>query len=115
MDKQKLERYKSKLLEAREEILKELELEREYMIYNDQGDVVDIADKVMNNEVLSKLSDLDTEKLEEIHLALDKIEKGEYGICEGTGKKIPEARLNAIPWARYTIEHAEIMERSNRR
>ena len=115
MDKAKLEKYKARLLESKAEILKELELEREYVIYNDQGDLVDLADGVINNEVLSRLSDMDVEKLKLIDLALAKIEKGTgYGICEGNGKKIPEARLNQIPWARYTIEHAELIERDRR-
>ena len=114
MDKAKLEKFKTRLQEAKAEILKELELEREYVIYNDQGDLVDLADGVINNEVLSRLSDMDVEKLKLIDLALDKIDKGTYGICEGTEKKIPEARLNHIPWARYTIEYAEQIEKSRR-
>lgn len=113
MDKTKLEKYEDRLQEAKVEILKELELEREYVNYNDQGDMVDLADSVINNEVLSRLSDLDVEKLKQIEIALEKIENGSgYGICEGNGKKIPEARLNHIPWARYTIEHAEQMEKN---
>lgn len=115
MDKAKLEKFKKKLQEAKVEILKELELEREYVNYNDQGDLVDLADAVIKNEVLSRLSDMDVDKLKQIDMALEKIEKGTgYGVCEGNGKKIPEARLNHIPWARYTIEYAEQMEKSRR-
>ena len=33
-----------------------------------------------------------------------------YGICEGTGKPITKARLEAQPWTRYSIEHASKME-----
>ena len=40
--------------------------------------------------------------LNEIEQALSRIRKGAYGICELTGKKIEAARLEAIPWTRFT-------------
>ena len=109
-----MEVFKDKLLNAKAAILKELEIESEYFEYNDQGDLVDIADAAINNEILNRLSDLDTEKLKMIDHALEKFEKGTYGICEGTGKPIPEARLNAIPWTPYTIEYAAEIEKQRR-
>ncbi len=111
MDKAKLEKYREKLQKAKADILKELEIEQEYFVYNDQGDLVDVADGVINNEVLNKLSDMDLEKVRLIDIALEKIDKGTYGVCEGTKKTIPDARLNAIPWTRYTVEYAEQMEK----
>jgi len=48
--------------------------------------------------------------LKEIDDALQRIEEGTYGICEGTGKPIPKARLEAQPWARYCIEYARMLE-----
>ena len=33
------------------------------------------------------------------------------GICEGTEKPIPKARLEAQPWARYCVEYARMIER----
>ncbi|MCU1491593.1 MAG: DnaK suppressor protein [Acidimicrobiaceae bacterium] len=41
--------------------------------------------------------------VEEITAALDKIEHGRYGICEGCGELIPKARLEAIPFVRLCI------------
>ncbi len=40
----------------------------------------------------------------EIEAALRRIERGTYGVCEMTGEPIPEARLEAIPWARFTAD-----------
>src|SRR5258708_2101970 len=40
----------------------------------------------------------------EIDEAIKRVENGNYGICELTGKPIPIRRLDAIPWARYTVE-----------
>lgn len=114
MDKKKLAKFKEKLLESKTAILEELETEAENFIRNEQGDLVDIADVAINNELLNRLSDLDREKLDEIEKALEKIEDGTYGVCEGTGKAIPEARLNAIPWARYSVEYAEQVEKQKR-
>jgi RNA polymerase-binding protein DksA len=49
--------------------------------------------------------------LRELNRALAKIQDGTYGICEGTGKPINQPRLEAQPWARFSIEYARMMER----
>jgi DnaK suppressor protein len=49
--------------------------------------------------------------LRELNRALAKIQDGTYGICEGTGKPINRPRLEAQPWARFSIEYARMMER----
>jgi DnaK suppressor protein len=48
-------------------------------------------------------------RLAEIDAALMRIKEKSYGICEHTGKAIPKKRLNAKPWARYTIEAANAL------
>jgi DnaK suppressor protein len=55
---------------------------------------------------------MDSERklLGEIDDALNRIANGTYGICEGTGKPITKARLEAQPWARYSIEYARMLE-----
>lgn len=40
----------------------------------------------------------------EIDEALSRIVNGTYGVCEETGAPIPEARLRAIPWTRFSSE-----------
>jgi DnaK suppressor protein len=47
----------------------------------------------------------------EILAALKRIQDGTYGICEGTGRSIPKARLEASPWARYCVEYATRLEK----
>jgi RNA polymerase-binding transcription factor DksA len=44
--------------------------------------------------------------------AIRRIERGTYGICELTGKAIEADRLHAIPWARYSLEGQQEMERN---
>ena len=48
--------------------------------------------------------------LAEIERALTKFDAGTYGICEDTGEPIPEARLEALPYARYTVKAQERRE-----
>ena len=108
MDKKKLAKYKEKLLSVKAEILQEHD--QELPVAQERGDLADLAEIVIENELLNKLSDLEVEKLRLIDHALEKIEQGSYGVCEGSGKNIPEARLNAIPWTPYTVEYAQKLE-----
>ena len=52
---------------------------------------------------LSLLSQ-EQDALYEIEEALKRVDAGAYGICEMSGKPIPHARLEAIPFARFTVE-----------
>lgn len=56
----------------------------------------------------------ETDALLEIDAALARIEGGNYGICEISGRAIPVARLRAIPFARYTIEFQEKIEKQRK-
>jgi RNA polymerase-binding protein DksA len=57
------------------------------------------------------LVEKDRNLLREINQALAKIQNGTYGICEGTGKPISKVRLEAQPWAKYSVEYARLLER----
>lgn len=115
LPKKKLDEFRSLLLKERAELLKESELEQNDFVYNDQGDIVDIADNVILTDMINRLSDLDTDKLKQIDRALEKIEDKSYGICEGTGNPIPEARLKAVPWTIYSVEYAQSLEKNKGR
>jgi RNA polymerase-binding transcription factor DksA len=52
---------------------------------------------------LSLLSQ-EQDALYEIEEALKRIDLGTYGVCEMSGKPIAHARLEALPFARYTVE-----------
>jgi RNA polymerase-binding transcription factor DksA len=62
---------------------------------------------------LSLLSQ-ERDSLFEIDAALKKIKDGTYGLCEISGKQIPHARLEALPFARYTVECQAELEKNNR-
>lgn len=46
------------------------------------------------------------EQLEDVMHALEKMDQGTYGQCEGCRQQIPAPRLEAMPAARYCIECA---------
>jgi len=62
---------------------------------------------------LSLLSQ-EQDALYEIDQALKRIEIGTYGVCEMSGKAIPRARLEAIPFARFTVECQSQLEKQSR-
>ena len=66
-----------------------------------QGDAgSDAYDRDFALSLLSKEQDA----LYEVEQALYRIKAGTYGSCEISGHKIPTARLEAIPFARLTVE-----------
>jgi DnaK suppressor protein len=62
---------------------------------------------------LSLLSQ-EQDALYEIEEALKRIDGGTYGVCEMSGKPIPHARLEAIPFARYTVECQTLIEKQKK-
>jgi RNA polymerase-binding transcription factor DksA len=90
------------------------------------------------NERLSELSDLDqhladvgTEtfdrerdlsildqvegELADVERALQRLDEGTYGLCEACGKPIEDERLEALPAARFCVEHQAAAERGSLR
>jgi len=68
------------------------------------GDVVDAALDASQDEISSKLAEVESRELAQIEGALEKIRQGNYGECEICQGKIPLARLNALPYATTCIE-----------
>lgn len=98
--------YKEALLRKRGEILSAggiRPLQTSMETNTRQGDLADQA--TGNNEVhiQLKIKQTDAKILQAIEDALERIEKGTYGVCRDCGDPIAEARLNAIPWTRVCI------------
>jgi len=70
-----------------------------------EADLHDTADKVEgyaeNTAILNELEI----RYNEVREALDRIEKGTYGLCMVAGEPIEEARLTADPAARTCLKH----------
>ncbi len=68
------------------------------------GDVVDAALDSVQDEINSQLAEVESRELARIEIALQRINEGDYGLCEGCGCNIPVARLNALPYATLCIK-----------
>lgn len=53
-------------------------------------------------------------QLDDVIQALEDMETGQYGICKASGQPIPYQRLEALPTAQFTIEHAPDTHRRER-
>jgi DnaK suppressor protein len=71
------------------------------------------SDSYDRDFALSLLSQ-EQDALYEIDQALKRIEMGTYGVCEMSGKPIPRARLEAIPFARFTVQCQSQLEKQNK-
>jgi DnaK suppressor protein len=107
-------KYYETLLELRERLLNQMSGLAEESAQEMPGYSLHMADSGTDNFdrdfALSLLSS-DQDAVYEIEEAIKRIEKNTYGICELTGKPIPKARLQAIPWTRFTVEAQAQLER----
>jgi DnaK suppressor protein len=114
MDKKKLNYFKERLLEERAKLLGVVGRNEDHGREADTEATQDPADKASNSytkELLFSQSTNDRQILTLIDEALERIADGEYGVCVISGKEIPLKRLEAVPWAKYTIEVQEQIEK----
>ncbi len=75
------------------------------------GDVIDAALDSAQDEISSQLAEVESRELALIETALERMRDGTYGVCEMTGKPIPLARLQALPYATMCIEAQREVEK----
>lgn len=106
--------FYARLLELREQLLRQMDGLAKESAEEIAGYSLHMADSGTDNFdrdfALSLLSS-DQDAIYEIEEALKRIERNTYGICELTGKPIPKARLEAIPWTRFTVQAQAQLER----
>ena len=118
-----MEQYREMLLIKRRELLGDVSsMEDEALRNSGQSNLsnlpIHMADMGTDNyeqEFTLGLVEKDRNLLRDINTALAKINAGTYGICEGTNKPIAKPRLDAQPWARFSIEHARSLEQRRMR
>jgi RNA polymerase-binding transcription factor DksA len=64
----------------------------------------DVSGDSAEKERLAGLLTRETDAVVAITEALEKIDEGIYGVCEGCGEDIPKARLEVVPEARYCVK-----------
>jgi DnaK suppressor protein len=111
-------RLHKSLLARRADLLNKLAGElahlRDFKSADTTGDSADVAFETGSDEMASQLAELDARDLYQIERALLRLRQGTYGICEGEdcGKKIPVARLNALPYTTLCIDCQRKLETS---
>ena len=76
------------------------------------ADAVDSALDAVQDEISSQMAAVEARELNRIDRALEKMRSGEFGLCEGCGKAIPLARLQALPFVIYCVPCQEEAERN---
>ena len=74
------------------------------------GDVIDAALDAAQDEISSKLAEVESRELVQIDTAIERIGEGTYGQCDVCNNKIPLARLNALPYAMTCIDCQRAVE-----
>lgn len=118
----KWKKYYKLLLELREHFTEELDLHTsdtlQHHSQNDIGDRKledDAGSDAFDRDFALSLVSSEQEALNEIEEAIQRIKKGDYGICEVTGNPIDKERLTAVPFTRYSVEGQIEFEKNNRR
>jgi DnaK suppressor protein len=115
MNKESIEKFKEKLETQKIALTKELvsfATEDKNLKNNwdakypnrEKGNMEEEADEVQEYDNLLSLEHSLELKLKDVDTALEKIENGNYGICEKCGKEIDEDRLQACPEARICMK-----------
>lgn len=105
MDKQRLEHFRKVLTEqlrAHDDQVRDKQQEALEMNADDGvKDSVDMSLQDVNQELAFRLGERESQTVAEIDEALQRIDEGTFGACERCGKPIPDARLEALPTARF--------------
>ena len=113
-----IEKFKKLLLAKRREILGDVNHMEHETLHKSRSELSNVpfhmADQGTDNyeqEFTLELLDSERKVLRKIDMALERISEGVYGICIEGKERIPRARLEAIPWARYCVKCAEMIEK----
>jgi DnaK suppressor protein len=103
MNPKQLEYFKTKLINWRDQILREC-----------SDTITDLQDNQSDYKLTLRARNRDFKLLRKIEEALLRIDNGTYGYCEETGEPISLKRLDARPIATLGIEAQERHEREER-
>jgi DnaK suppressor protein len=116
MNERQREYFRQKLLDWREDILKEAKETLQHLQDENQNhpDLADRASSETDRAIELRARDRQRKLIAKIDAALQRIEDGTYGYCEETGEPITLKRLEARPIATLSIEAQERHERRER-
>jgi DnaK suppressor protein len=118
-----LEKQKQKLIELRDHILDQMQGVAQDSLRSN-GDSsggsafgmhqADAGSDAYEKDFALSLLSQEQDALYEVEEAIGRIDNKTYGVCEMSGESIPKARLEAIPFARFTVECQQQVEKSQR-
>lgn len=116
MNERQREYFRAKLLQWREDILKEAKETLQHLQEENQNhpDLADRASSETDRSIELRARDRQRKLISKIDEALTRIEDGTYGYCEETGEPISLRRLEARPIATLSVEAQERHERRER-
>lgn len=114
LDPEQIEVLRKRLLEEKQRIVdlyeQDLKAGQESGDFGTE-DLVDQANAAWNRELNFALSDGERKQLLLIDAAIRRLDDGTYGFCLHSGEPIAFPRLQAVPWARYTVDVQERIEK----
>jgi len=118
IDQEFLDKMEAALNDLKAEIVNNLisnnEDFKEIMDGTEPKDLADIASDDIDRKMIEAIGTQELKRLKVIESALTRIKQGKYGHCIKCGKRIPQDRLIAIPYALMCIECKSEEERRNR-
>jgi RNA polymerase-binding protein DksA len=117
LGKKELEEYRNLLLAKRRQLVGMLNGMEDEALRSSGGNLsnmpvhmADMGSDVYDQDFTLGMAETERAIINEIDAALQRIEDKTFGVCQMTGKPISKARLDAKPWAKYTIEAERIAE-----
>ena len=122
----KWKKYYNLLVELRQHLQDELDLHTSDTLMHsareDAGDLsnygnhqADAGTDTFDRDFALSLVSNEQDALYEIEQAIQRMLDGSYGVCEQTGEPIKKERLEAVPFARFSLEGQKEFEKNNRR
>ena len=122
LGKKELEEYRALLHTKRRQLVGMLSGMEDEALRSSGGNLsnmpvhmADMGSDVYEQDFTLGMAETERAIINEIDAALQRIEDKTFGVCQMTGKPISKARLDAKPWAKYTIEAERIAESSGSR
>jgi DnaK suppressor protein len=125
LSKKEIEQFRDILILKRAELAGDVKTLRDEALAKNRQDaagnlssmpihMADLGTDHYEQEFTLGLMESERTLLGEIEDALHRIERGEYGVCEATGRPIGKARLRAKPWAKHCYEYVMEQEKGRR-
>ncbi len=118
MNKRDAKKFEKLLVEERDRLVKGVRQLEEDTLYQPATDNVsdissyaEVGTDSFERETALSIAGTESRQLSEVADALQRIDDGSYGACEGCEKNIPKKRLEVFPAARYCIECQSKLER----